>query len=343
MIEQTIRKISEGKDLTQDESFAAVSEIVSGQASDVQIAAFLVGLRVKGESVAEIAGGVRSLLAAAVRIEPQVNSCVDIVGTGGDCTGTFNISSAAALTAAGAGAYVAKHGNRSVSSQSGSADVYEALGLDLNMTPDQASRCLETCNFTFLFAPVYHPAMRHAAPVRRQLGIRSLFNLLGPLANPAGADRMLVGVNDVKLLPFMAETLRELGVVKALVVRGRDGTDEISLSGETDYCELDNGMITRGVLTPEQFGLKSSSLESVRGGLPPENARMIESILSGVTGPARDIVLLNAGATLYVAGQTRSIADGIEQARQSIDSGNALMKIQELRRFSQQQKAGQAI
>lgn len=342
MIESAIRKISEGQNLTQDEAFSAVSEIVGGLASDVQIAAFLVGLRVKGESVAEIAGGVRSLLAAAVRIAPQVDSCVDIVGTGGDCTGTFNISSAAALTAASAGACVAKHGNRSVSSQSGSADVYEALGLDLNLTPGQARRCLETCGFTFLFAPVYHPAMRHAAPVRRQLGIRSLFNLLGPLANPAGADRMLVGVNDARLLMFMTETLRELGVVRALVVRGRDGTDEISLAGDTDYCELDHGNITSGVLTPEQFGLASASLDTVRGGTPPQNARMIEGILGGVQGPARDIVLLNAGATLYIAGQAGSITQGIENARLAIDSGAALDKLQELRRFSRDQKAGEA-
>jgi len=343
MIDQAIRKISEGKDLTQQEAFDAVGEIVSGQASDVQIAAFLVGLRVKGESVAEIAGGVRSLLAAAVRITPQVNSCVDIVGTGGDCTGTFNISSAAALTAASAGAFVAKHGNRSVSSQSGSADVYEALGLDLAMSPDRARQCLETCGFTFLFAPVYHPAMRHAAPVRRQLGIRSLFNLLGPLANPAGADRMLVGVNDVKLLPFMAETLCELGVIKAMVVRGRDGTDEISLAGETDYCELDQGNITRGVLTPEQFGLATSSLESVRGGKPQENARMIENILNGEKGPARDIVLLNSGATLYIAGRTTTIGEGVELARQAIDRGDALRKLGELRAFNRQQHAGAAV
>ena len=211
------------------------------------------------------------------------------------------------------------------------------------MSPERARQSLETCGFTFLFAPVYHPAMRHAAPVRRQLGIRSLFNLLGPLANPAGADRMLVGVNDVKLLPFMVETLRELGVVKALVVRGRDGTDEISLAGETDYCELDNGNITCGVLTPEQFGLKTSSLESVRGGKPQENARMIENIIKGEKGPARDIVLFNAGATLYVAGRTATICEGIQLAQQTIDRGDALRKLEELRAFNRPQHAGAAV
>ena len=343
MIEQIIKKISEGKSLSQQESFSAVSEIVGGQASDVQIAAFLVGLRVKGETVAEIAGGVKSLLAAAVRIQPQVDSCVDIVGTGGDCTGTFNISSAAALVAAGAGACVAKHGNRSVSSRSGSADVFEALGLDLTLSPGDAAQCLEKNGFTFLFAPVYHPAMRHAAPVRRQLGVRSLFNLLGPLANPAGADCMLVGVCDAGLLEFMAETLRELGVKRALVVCGRDGADEISLSGPTDYCELNCSEICKGVLTPEEFGLEPAPLEAIRGGEPVENARLIELILGGAPGPARDIVLLNAGATLYVAGKAKSIGQGVAMAMNAIDSGAARQKLAILRGFHDRGNVGEAV
>ena len=343
MIEQIIKKISEGKSLSQQESFAAVSEIVGGQASDVQIAAFLVGLRVKGETVAEIAGGVKSLLAAAVRIQPQVDSCVDIVGTGGDCTGTFNISSAAALVAAGAGACVAKHGNRSVSSRSGSADVFEALGLDLTLSPADAAQCLEKNGFTFLFAPVYHPAMRHAAPVRRQLGVRSLFNLLGPLANPAGADCMLVGVCDAGLLEFMAETLRELGVKRALVVCGRDGADEISLSGPTDYCELNGNEICKGVLTPEEFGLEPAPLDAIRGGDPAENARLIELILSGALGPAREIVLLNAGATLYIAGKANSIGQGVAMARNAIDSGAARQKLAILLRFHGHGHVGEAV
>lgn len=343
MIAQMIHKISEGQNLTRQEAFDSVSEIVSGQASEVQIAAFLIGLRVKGESVAEIAGGVQALLACCNQIHPRVSDCVDTVGTGGDCTGTFNISSAAALVAAGAGACVAKHGNRSVSSKSGSADVFEALGLDLHLSPAEAEKCLEELGFAFLFAPTYHPAMRHAAPVRRQLGVRSLFNLLGPLANPAGASSMLLGVYSVKLLPFMAETLRELGVRRALVIHGQDNTDEISLAAPTDYCELNDGVITSGVMAPEQFGLERAGLSEIQGGAPAENARLIESILDGQPGPPRDIVLLNAAATIYVAGLADSIAGGLLLARQSIDSGAARQKLGQLRQVRSQVKAGESI
>lgn len=343
MIEQAIRKISERIDLTQQEAFETVSEIVGGQASEVQIAAFLLGLRVKGETVEEIAGGVRALLSAANRIQPRVDGCVDIVGTGGDCTGTFNISSAAALVAAGAGAVVAKHGNRSVSSKSGSADVFEALGLDLSLTPQEAESCLEENGFAFLFAPVYHPAMRYAGPVRRQLGVRTLFNLLGPLANPASASSMVLGVCDRSLLTFMAETLRELGVVHALVVSGHDGTDEISISGATEFCELKDGQLSSGIMTPEQFGLKSAPLSAISGGTPADNARMIEDILAGRQGATRDIVLFNAGATLYVSGRAASIAEGISMARHSIDSGAARKKLVVLRKYRTQVRAGEAI
>lgn len=343
MIAQMIHKISDGQSLTQHEAFESVSEIVSGQASEVQIAAFLIGLRVKGESVAEITGGVQALLACCNRIHPRVSGCVDTVGTGGDCSGTFNISSAAALVAAGAGACVAKHGNRSVSSKSGSADVFEALGLDLHLSPAEAEKCLEELGFAFLFAPTYHPAMRHAAPVRRQLGVRSLFNLLGPLANPAGASSMLLGVYSGKLLPFMAETLRELGVRQALVIHGQDNTDEISLAAPTDYCELRDGVITTGVLTPEQFGLERAELSEIQGGTPAENARLIESILDGQHGPPRDIVLLNAAATIFVAGLADSIGDGLLLARQSIDSGAAKNKLGQLRQVRSQVKAGELI
>jgi len=342
MIAHAIRKISEGQDLSQQEAFESVGEIVSGQASEAQIAGFLIGLRVKGETVDEIVGGVHSLLAAANRIHPRVAGCVDPVGTGGDCTGTFNISSAAALVAAGAGACVAKHGNRSVSSRSGSADLFEALGLDLNLTPAEAESCLEETGFAFLFAPSYHPAMRHAAPVRRQLGVRSLFNLLGPLANPAGASSLLLGVCDARLLAFMAETLRELGVRRALVVGGRDCTDEISLSGPTDYYELNNGRISPGVMTPEQFGLKRSSLEAVKGGTPAENASIVEAVLDGHPGAHRDIVVLNAAATLYVAGTADSIAAGLDLARQAIDSGAARRKLELVRLFRSHSQAGEA-
>ncbi len=331
MIEHAIQKISSGQDLSQQESYETITEIVSGQASDVQIAALLTGLRVKGETVDEIAGGVQSLLEAANRIHPNVPSTVDTVGTGGDKTGTFNISSASALVASGAGACMAKHGNRSVSSKCGSADVFEALGLDLALTPEEAERCIEQHGFAFLFAPVYHPAMRYAAPVRRELGIRSLFNLLGPLANPAGASHMLVGVCDAGLLGFMAKTLKKLGAASAMVVSGRDRTDEISLSGPTDYCELKDGHVSSGVIEPELFGIQTAPLSAIQGGTPQENARIIEDILGGMTGPYRDIVLLNAGATLYVADKAQTIAGGIDMARHAIDSGAARQKLIDLR------------
>lgn len=342
MIAQAIQKISEGHNLSQQESFESIREIVGGQATDVQIAAFLIGLRVKGETVDEIAGAVRSLLAAANRINPQVAGCVDIVGTGGDCTGTFNISSAAALVASAAGACVAKHGNRSVSSSSGSADVFEALGLDLSLSPSEAEKCIEKNGFSFLFAPTYHPAMRFAAPVRRQLAVRTLFNLLGPLANPAGAKSIVLGVYSPHLLQFIAETLRELEIRHALVIHGHDHTDEISLSGPTDYCELKNGVITSGTMTPEQFGLKRAGLAEIKGGTPAENAKMVEAIIEGQPGAPRDIVVLNAGATLYVAGVADSIKTGVNLASQAIDSGAAKRKLELLRQFCSQMKAGES-
>lgn len=333
MIERAIKKISLGQSLSRQDTYEAVSEIVSGQASEVQIAAFLVGLRVKGETVPEIAGGVRALLASANRIQSNRAICLDIVGTGGDCTGTFNISSAAALVAAAAGVCVAKHGNRSVSSRCGSADVFEALGIELGLSPEEAGRCLDENGFAFLYAPVYHPAMRHAAPVRRQLGIRSLFNLVGPLASPAGANAMLVGVCDTKLLSVVAETLNDLGVDRALVVCGRDGADEISLSGPTDYCQLDAGRFARGVITPEDYGLTVSPLDSIQGGSPSANADLIVRLLSGQKGPARDIVVLNAGAALQVAGKVKTIGHGIQMACQAIDSGAAREKLESVQLF----------
>jgi anthranilate phosphoribosyltransferase len=340
MIAQAIQKIAARQNLSQHEAFEAVGDIMGGLASEAQIAGFLVGLRTKGETVDEITGGVLSLLAAANRIRPRVARCVDIVGTGGDCTGTFNISSTAALVAAGAGACVAKHGNRSVSSRSGSADLYEALGLDLGLTPLEAEACLEQHGFAFLFAPVYHPAMRYAAPVRRQLGVRSLFNLLGPLANPAGASSMLVGVCDPDLIPFMAETLKELGVRRALVVSGRDRTDEISLAGPTDFCELRDGQISRGILTPEALGLARADLAAVGGGSPRDNAHLAEAILAGQPGAPRDIVVLNAAAALYVAEIAASIAEGLTLAREAIDSGAARRKLEAVRAFRHSQTAG---
>ena len=333
MIAQAIRKISEGRNLTQQETCESVHEMFTGLATDIQIAAFLVGLRVKGETADEITGGVRSLFQVANRIHPAVGCCVDVVGTGGDAADTFNISSAAALVAAAAGARVAKHGNRAVSSRCGSADVFEALGLDLQLTPAEACACLEQQGFVFLFAPVYHPAMKQVAPVRRQLGVRTLFNLLGPLANPADVTSMLLGVCEENLMRFMAEALRSLGYARAWIVHGHDQSDEISLTGPTDYLELQDGRIRAGVLLPEQLGLQRCRPSDLTGGAPAENARLIRSVLDGRPGAVRDAVLLNAAVALYLAGSASTPADGLTQARRAVDSGAARNKLEQLCRF----------
>ena len=333
MIAQAIIQISQGKHLSEEQAHLAVADIIGGQASDAQIAAFLMGLRLKGETVSEISGGAKALNAAAIKIRPDVPICVDPVGTGGDSSGTFNISSAAALLTAAAGAPVAKHGNRSVSSRSGSADVFEALGIEINLQPEQARRSIEENNFAFLYAPLYHPAMRHAAPVRKQLGIRTLFNLLGPLANPAGAGAMLLGVYSAHLLHFMAEALSSLSVSHALVVHSHDHLDEISLAAPTDICELKNGQITCYTVNPEDFGLHTSDAAGLQGGSPQDNAAIIESIFSGCPGAARDITVLNAGAALYTAGKSDSIRSGVELAVQTIDQGTAFQKLDQLRRY----------
>jgi anthranilate phosphoribosyltransferase len=340
MLAAAIRKISEKQDLTREETYRSVGEIFRGQASEAQIAAFLTGLKVKGETIEEMTGGLRSLLDAACMLSPRVAGGVDIVGTGGDGTGTFNISSAAALVAAGAGARVVKHGNRSVSSRSGSADLFEALGICLTLSPQEAERCLDTTGLVFLYAPSFHPAMRHAASVRRQLGFRSLFNLLGPLANPARPGSMLLGVCDRSLLDFMAETLREMGMSRALVVYGLDGTDEISLTAPTDCRLLDQGKIRPVTLAPGQFGLPQADLAELAGGTASENAGQVEKILDGMSGAPRDVVLLNAAAALFVTGQAGSIHEGLQMAQTSVDSGAAKSKLQALRRFCQQIQGG---
>jgi anthranilate phosphoribosyltransferase len=331
MLNQVIRKISEGKHLSEAEAFAAVNEIMSGEADAVEIAAFLTGLRVKGETVSEITGATRSMRDFGVRIHPNVDFLVDPVGTGGDQTGTVNISSAAALVAAAAGAKVAKHGNRSVSSKCGSADFFEKLGLDINLSPEEVQRCIETYGFGFMYAPTFHPAMRHAAPVRRQLGIRTLFNILGPLSNPAGAQGQVIGVHDAAIMPFIAETLRAIGVLHALVVHGSDHTDEITISGETYVTELKDGQITSGIIRPEDFGLTPAPLESIRGDSPEDNVRIILAAFRGEAGPVRDVILMNAAATVYVGQKAASLQEGFEKARQAIDSGAVLCLIDQLR------------
>lgn len=336
MIKQAIKKISEGLDLTEQESFDAISQIMTGQASDMEIAAFLTGLRVKGETSDEITGGVRSLAAVAVRIRPAVAFCVDPVGTGGDGTGTLNISSSAALVAAAAGACVAKHGNRSVSSSCGSADFFESLGLDLTLTPAEVQQSIELNGFGFMFAPLFHPAMRYAAPVRRHLGIRTLFNLLGPLTNPAGANGQVLGVYSAEVMPFVADTLLQLGIRHAMVVHGSDHSDEITITGPTRIYEIKQTAVTSYSLCPEDFGLARAPLQAIHGGKPDDNARIMMETFGGQKGPIRDVVLLNAAATLYVGQIAESMQDGMERAARAIDQGDVLRKIEQLRQFRHQ-------
>jgi anthranilate synthase/phosphoribosyltransferase len=321
--------VAEGKSLSKEEAEVAMGCIMDGGATDAQIAAFLTALRMKGETVDEITGFARAMRHKAAAVTCDVKA-MDVVGTGGDLSHTFNISTTVAFVVAGAGQPVAKHGNRSVSSRSGSADVLEALGVRLDLTPEEACDCLQKTGLTFMFAPVFHRSMKHAAIPRRELGMRSVFNILGPLSNPAGAPYMLLGVYDAALVEVMAEVLINLGVEKALVVHGSDGLDEITLTGPTTLCEVRNGTCRVYQLDPETYGLNLTSKENLVGGNPEENAQITLEILKGGTGPKRDVVLLNAGAALYAAGHCDTIEAGIEAARLSIDSGKALEKLKVL-------------
>ncbi len=344
MIKEAINLISYHHNLTEKQAQEAINDVICGSASDVQIAAFLTGLRVKGETAAEISGGVKALRSHAVQISPKVTNSIDIVGTGGDQSGTFNISSASAMVAAAAGAYVAKHGNRSVSSRSGSADVFEKLGLDIQIDTASACHCLEKYHFVFLYAPLYHPAMKHAAPVRKALGIRTLFNLLGPLANPSAVEAMLLGVCSASLCDDMAQALSAIGVKRAMVVNSLDQTDEISLAAPTAVIEIHHGEKRSYRIQPEDFGFRRCSLKDLKGGSPEENAYLIETIFNGKPGPARDVIALNAGAALYLADIAKSIEEGCAIALETISSGKAAAFLRTIRQKHQksenQQKAG---
>ena len=333
-ITHAIKSIIEGKNLTEQESYDAIDQVMSGKATDAQIAGLLVALRVKGETVEEITGGARALAEKANRIHPKVPFCVDPVGTGGDGTNTFNISSTAAIVAAAAGACVAKHGNRSVSSRSGSADFYESIGINIALSPAAVERCIEEIGFGFMFAPTFHPAMRFAGPVRRQLAVRNIFNILGPLSNPASANAQVLGVYDQAIMPFIAKTLQNIGEKHSMVVHGSDGSDEITNTGITYVIEVFPDHMEEYTLSPEQFGLPVYTLEDLQGGTPDENARIALDILSGQKGAHRDIVVLNAAATLYVGRQAKSMAEAVTLAQDALDSGKALAKLEEIRIFT---------
>jgi anthranilate phosphoribosyltransferase len=332
LLEKVIRR----ENLSIEESEAVMGAIMSGEATPAQIAALLVGLTMKGERPAEIAGLARTMRRHAVPLSKSYPDVFDTCGTGGDRSGTFNISSAAALVVAAAGLRVAKHGNRSVSSQCGSADVYEALGVEVTAPAPVVERSLDTVGIAFFFAPTFHPSMRHAAPVRRELGIRTAFNLLGPMTNPAGARRQLVGVPQSEFTELIARALLLLGTERAWVVHGADGIDEMSTTGHTKVSECRNGTVSTFYVHPSDFGLPKAVAADLQGGDARVNAAIIHGVLSGTPGACRDVVLLNAGAGLFVGGKAASVREGIGQAAQAIDSGAALRTLEAMAAASRQ-------
>ncbi len=326
-IRQAIADVVAGRDLAEDRAHAVAGSMMTGEATPAQIAALLVALRMKGETVDEITGFARAMREKARTIPGDTDGVIDTCGTGGDGSGTFNISTVSAFVVAGAGVAVAKHGNRSVSSKCGSAELLEQLGVPVDADADQAARNLKTAGFAFLFAPLYHEATRHAVGPRREIGVRSLFNLVGPLTNPAGARRQLMGVFDGAFTEPLAQVLGRLGSVHCMVVHGSDGLDEITLSGPTLVSEFRDGTLRSYDLDPREFGFELRGLDEVQGATPSTNARIAEEILAGEPGAPREIVLLNAGAAIHVGGAAASIAEGIAAARRSIDSGAALRRL----------------
>jgi anthranilate phosphoribosyltransferase len=323
MFPALIEKLQRRQDLTTEEASAAMNEIMEGRAQPAQIAGLLVALAMKGERPTEIVGLARTMRAKATKLARTHEPVFDTCGTGGDRAHTFNVSTVAALVLAACGVRVAKHGNRSVSSRCGSADLFEALGVDVAAAPEVVERCLEEAGIAFFFAPTFHPSMRHAAPTRRELGIRTAFNLLGPLTNPAGATRQLVGVPRPELTELVARSLALLGAERAWVVHGADGLDEISTTGYTKVSECRDGAVNTFYVHPSDFNLPKAAPEALRGGDAAENAAIARSVLAGDRGPARDIVLLNAAASLLIAGSVSTIADGIARAERALDDGSA--------------------
>jgi anthranilate phosphoribosyltransferase len=325
-----IDKLQRRVDLSVGEASSAMEAIMDGQAQPSQIAGFLIGLAMKGERPDEIVGLARTMRARATRLSRSFDPVFDTCGTGGDGAGTFNVSTVAALVLAACGVRVAKHGNRSASSRCGSADLFEALGVNIAAPPAVVERCLEQAEIGFLFAPTFHPSMRHAAPTRRELGVRTAFNLLGPLTNPAGATRQLVGVPRPELTELVARSLAQLGAERAWVVHGADGLDEISTTGYTKVSECRNGSVNTFYLHPGDVGLPKAAPEALKGGSPADNAAIAVSVLRGDAGPAREIVLLNAGASLLIADRAKTIPEGITMAADAIDSGRAQEVLQRL-------------
>ena len=324
-----IAKLADGKQLTREEAQSAFEILMSGEATSAQIGGFLMALRVRGETVDEIAGAVSVMRAKMLPVDAPINA-IDIVGTGGDAKGTHNISTCATLVVAGAGVPVAKHGNRALSSRSGAADVLAALGVKLDLAPEQIARCIGEAGIGFMFAPNHHAAMKHVGPPRTELGTRTIFNLLGPLSNPAGVKRQLLGVFAEHWVEPLAEVLRDLGTERAWVVFGAGGTDEITLAGANTIAELRDGVIRRFELTPEETELPAASIEALRGGDAEENAFALRAVLGGERGPYRDVVLVNAAAALVIADRAGELAGGLALARSSIDEGAAAERLERL-------------
>ncbi len=329
-LKQAIEQVINRHDLSQEQMTAVMQAIMTGGATPAQIGGFLVGLRMKGESVAEITAAASVMRQLASRVELDTEHLVDTFGTGGDASGAFNISTAAAFVSAAAGARVAKHGNRSVSSRSGSADVLEAAGVRLDLSPEQVAQCVGQVGVGFMFAPAHHGAMKHAIGPRREMGVRTLFNLLGPLTNPAGAPNQVLGVFSKDWLEPLAEVLQRLGSRHVLVVHSRDGMDEISCAAPTDVAELKDGAIRCFSVQPEDFGMRGGDLAQLKVADASESLTLIRSVLEDHPGPARDIVCLNAGVAIYAAGIAASLVDGVARADQAISSGAARNKLDEL-------------
>ncbi|HBI23293.1 MAG: anthranilate phosphoribosyltransferase [Nitrospirae bacterium RIFCSPLOW2_12_42_9] len=332
MIKEAITKLVEKTDLTGVETETVMEEIMSGLATQAQIASFLTALRIKGETVEEITGAARVMRSKATRINVAAHNIVDTCGTGGDRSHTFNISTSAAFVVAGAGVTVAKHGNRSVSSACGSADVLKALGVNIDIQPERVERCVNEIGIGFLFAPVHHPAMRYAIGPRQEIGIRTMFNILGPLTNPAGASCQIIGVYSAHLTETLAHVLLNLGSTHCMVVHGSDGLDEITITGETRVSEGRKGKVRTYQIRPGDYGIKTGTIEDIKGGNADDNAGILKKILEGEMGQRRDIVLLNAAAGIFVGGKASDLNSAIRVAEESIDSGKALAKLEALKR-----------
>lgn len=330
MLKFAIHKLINRENLTEEEMIQSMNIIMEGSAPHSQIGSFLTALRMKGENVDEITGGAKVMREKALKVPVDNEYAVDPVGTGGDGVNTFNISTLVSIVTAASGVKVVKHGNRSVSSKCGSADVLESLGVNIQLTPDQVKRCVDEIGIGFMFAPRFHEAMKNVIQPRKELGIRTIFNLLGPLTNPALVKNQVLGVYNPELTELMANVLKNLGSKNAMVVHGLDGLDEMTITTKTKVTELKNNEITTYYLHPKDFNFSIGKIEDLVGGAPADNANILLSILEGEKGSKRDIALLNAGAAIYVGGQTKTLAEGIEKAKQSIDQGLALKKLNQL-------------